>query len=245
MIRIVCDTMIYLQALANPKGPAGRTLASAYAGKLELLMTSQTLDEVHELLYRPKLRKKFLPLTDEEVEIFYDSICKIATQLDWVPRIFNLPRYPKDEKYLNLAIASKVPYLATRDNDLLDLMKDESFRTTYPNLEILGPDELLCKLQILVEHTSMLNSEQQAEFERAASAYLANSEIIEAVASGGIDRSPLQMNTPDDSLFWVLHAISTSHPALKGIAFRGWIFLLPEIQNPIPRAVREATILRL
>ena len=86
MISIVCDTMIFLQALANPKGPAGTVLAMTYAGELELLMTSQTLDEVHELLHRPKLRKKFLPVTDEEVAVFYESICKIVTQLDRVPR---------------------------------------------------------------------------------------------------------------------------------------------------------------
>ena len=66
---------------------------------------------------------------------------------DVVPRVWTLDRDPKDEPYLNLALATKSQYLVTRDKDLLDLMVDETFRTQHPALQIIEPPTLLRKLQ--------------------------------------------------------------------------------------------------
>jgi predicted nucleic acid-binding protein len=64
--------------------------------------------------------------------------------------VVTLPRDPKDESYLNLAVAVGARYLVTWDNDLLDLRKDtaegEDFRTRFPTLTVLTPVELLREL---------------------------------------------------------------------------------------------------
>ena len=60
-------------------------------------------------------------------------------KIDPVPAIFTLIRDPDDEPYLNLAIAVSAEYLVTRDNDMLDLMKDPEFRTNIPRLRFLIP----------------------------------------------------------------------------------------------------------
>jgi predicted nucleic acid-binding protein len=60
-----------------------------------------------------------------------------------VPKVFTLKRDPKDEPYLNHALATAAEYLVSRDLDLLDLMLDESFRQRYPNLTILAPPAFL------------------------------------------------------------------------------------------------------
>jgi predicted nucleic acid-binding protein len=52
-------------------------------------------------------------------------------------------RDPKDERYLNLAIAVGARYLVSRDTDLLDLMKDQPFRNQFPHLNILDPTAFL------------------------------------------------------------------------------------------------------
>jgi predicted nucleic acid-binding protein len=57
--------------------------------------------------------------------------------------VFSLRRDPKDEPYLNLAIEQHAPFLVTRDKDLLDLMKDDTFRKTYAWLTILDPASFL------------------------------------------------------------------------------------------------------
>jgi uncharacterized protein len=60
-----------------------------------------------------------------------------------VPETFKLERDPKDERYINLALASSAAYLITWDKDLLDLMDDKGFRLQFPQLTILKPPALL------------------------------------------------------------------------------------------------------
>jgi predicted nucleic acid-binding protein len=86
---------------------------------------------------------KALLHTDEAVNEFFDRINQAAQNIDAVPSVFTLARDPDDEPYLNLAIAASADYLATWDNDLLDLMQDPTFRAQYPRLVILTPVALL------------------------------------------------------------------------------------------------------
>jgi hypothetical protein len=64
-----------------------------------------------------------------------------------VPAAMQLPRDPKDEPYLNLAIATKASFIVTRDNDMLSLMKDDEFRKAYPTLAIVDPDAFLSQVR--------------------------------------------------------------------------------------------------
>jgi len=63
--------------------------------------------------------------------------------LSEVPRVFTLERDPKDEPYVNLALATGAQYLVSRDRDLLDLMSVADFRQRYPALNILDPPAFL------------------------------------------------------------------------------------------------------
>ena len=56
-----------------------------------------------------------------------------------MPPVFSYPRDPKDEPYVNLAVAAGLRYLVSRDKDLLDLMQDPSFQQRFPDLMILDP----------------------------------------------------------------------------------------------------------
>lgn len=80
---------------------------------------------------------------DQWVETFVRNAETKAVVLIVVAMIFNLKRDPKDEPYLNLALAAGARYLVTRDHDLLDLMNDEDFRRRYPDLIILDPAAFL------------------------------------------------------------------------------------------------------
>jgi predicted nucleic acid-binding protein len=60
-----------------------------------------------------------------------------------IPKVLEYPRDPKDEPYLNLAIAAEARYLVSFDNDLLDLMDDPDFRQRFPQLTILDPPAFL------------------------------------------------------------------------------------------------------
>jgi len=146
---VVFDCMILLQAAANPVGEAGRCYNAVESGSVQLTMSQATRYEAHDVLTREAIRLKLPRLTAERVEEFLDSLDYFSRQEHGVPQLAQLPRDPKDEKYLNLAIAANAQYLVTRDNDLLDLMKDGGFRSSYPNLEILGPAEFLERMTLM------------------------------------------------------------------------------------------------
>jgi predicted nucleic acid-binding protein len=71
-----------------------------------------------------------------------------ATLVKDVPTVFNYPRDPKNEKYINLAVAAGAEYIIIRDTDLLDLMTgfdDDSkeFRHKFRLLKIIQPSEFM------------------------------------------------------------------------------------------------------
>ena len=103
------------------------------------------------MLSRPKLRAKYPRITDEAVKDLFDCLAQFARMVQDIPSVFSLPRDPDDEPYLNLSIAVGADYLATRSNDLLDLMQDEAFCRQYTHLTILDPVALLRALTPPIE----------------------------------------------------------------------------------------------
>ena len=135
----VFDCMVFLQGAAKAEGPAGACLALAEQGAITLCLSQQILDEVREVLLRPKIQKKFPSLTTERVDAFLDAVRKKGLWFDAIPQAAASVRDPDDAPYLNLAICSTANYLVTRDNDLLDLMRDPTFTASFPHLTIVEP----------------------------------------------------------------------------------------------------------
>jgi predicted nucleic acid-binding protein len=77
------------------------------------------------------------------VERFLLKVATLATLIHDVPTAMQFPRDPKDEPYLNLAIVTKASFIVTRDPDMLSLMSDESYKTSYPTLSIIDPPAFL------------------------------------------------------------------------------------------------------
>jgi putative PIN family toxin of toxin-antitoxin system len=123
---VVFGCMIFLQAAANPRSAAFACFERVESAGLTLCVSPEILLEAGDALRRPKLVRKFPLLTGERVGEFLDSVQRRSTMITQVPRSYLLPRDPKDEPYLNLAIATGAKYLVSRDNDLLDLMREDS-----------------------------------------------------------------------------------------------------------------------
>jgi putative PIN family toxin of toxin-antitoxin system len=139
--------MVFLQAAARSTGSAAACLQAVRDGRLELVISPEIVAEVRDVPTRPKTLRKFPTLTVEAVDVFVRDIEALAVTVSDVPSVFVLERDPKDEPYLNLAIASGAVYLTTWDKDLLDLMGDEGSRQQFPTLTILEPPALLRTLQ--------------------------------------------------------------------------------------------------
>ena len=147
MISVVFDGMVFLQAVGSRTGPAAACLSLVEQKHVKLLVSAEILVEVRDILNRPGVRRGFPTLTDEIVDEFLDHVVDLAHAIEEVPVAYRLDRDPDDECYLNLAIATQAPFIVSRDNDLLDLMKDDSFRKAYPALAIVDPPSFLAHVR--------------------------------------------------------------------------------------------------
>lgn len=146
--RVVFDCMIYLQAVVSESGPAATLLRLIDDDALSLFVSNAILEEVREVLSRPKIRKRNPDITDERVNALINRVLEKATVVNNISPHFVYSRDPKDEKYINLAVEAEVSHLISRDKDLLDLMTGHTdeckdFRRRFRPLKIIDPVEFL------------------------------------------------------------------------------------------------------
>jgi putative PIN family toxin of toxin-antitoxin system len=140
--------MIYLQADARSQNPANKCFDLVRQGIIELYLSKETLAEIEDVFTRAKFRNRFPSLSDEMIEAFLAEIKNKTEILENVPLRFSFARDPKDEKYINLAVAAEADYIVSRDKDLLDLMSGytddcKEFRQRFRPLKIVEPLEFL------------------------------------------------------------------------------------------------------
>jgi len=117
---------------------------------IELCMSQEIMDEVGDVLARPRVRQKFPVVKDQIIDRFLAALEERSLVISEVPRVFQFDRDPKDEPYINLAIAARVSY--RRDNDILDLADPrapdgERLRDQAPELRILDPVAFLAEIR--------------------------------------------------------------------------------------------------
>jgi putative PIN family toxin of toxin-antitoxin system len=144
----VFDCQLFLQAALRGQGPAAACFDLVDSGYVGLVLSCAVEREVREVIARPKLVRKYPQLSSPRVAAFLAAVIEKAVLIDPVPHTFPYSRDPKDEPYLDLAIASGADYLVSRDQDLLDLRAPSSapgqiLRQWAPKLTILDPVELL------------------------------------------------------------------------------------------------------
>jgi len=113
--------MVFLQGAGRPASPARACFRLVDEERVTLCLSAPILAEVRDVLTRPKTLRKFPLLSPEWTETFVRGAESKAVLLSEVPRVMALDRDPKDEPYLNLALAAQAQYLVSRDLDLLDL----------------------------------------------------------------------------------------------------------------------------
>ena len=151
---VVLDCMVYVQAAANAKSTAARLLDLIDSADLTLFVSRETLYEVRETLDDPEVRANLPGITDARVRILFMRLEKKAILIKQVPKRFEYSRDPKDEPYINLALAADATYIVSRDsdNDLLDLMdwtteEGREFQKRFRFLKIVTPEMFLDEIE--------------------------------------------------------------------------------------------------
>ena len=148
-IRVVFDCMMFLQGAARREGATGACLGLLELNAIGLYVSQEIMAEVRDVLARPPVRQRFPALTDQIIDRFLVALKERAIVVSEVPRVFQFDRDPKDEPYINLAIAAIANYLVSWDKDILDLADTstphgERLRRQAPELEIVEPPCLPC-----------------------------------------------------------------------------------------------------
>lgn len=133
--RIVLDPNVVVSAAITPEGAPGRIIRLIDAGVLVPVVAEHLVNEVQEVLSRPKLQK-YLDAAKAS-----SAVTELRRLAEWhsdpvdPPQVF---RDPADDYLLALALAAKADALVTGDDDLHAVPK--------PGIEVITPRELLDRL---------------------------------------------------------------------------------------------------
>ncbi|HMD53661.1 MAG TPA: putative toxin-antitoxin system toxin component, PIN family [Phycisphaerae bacterium] len=154
--KLVLDTNVLLRGLANMDSTAGRILLVCDNRNVVLLLNKEVLAEYRIVLGNPLVTQRHSAITPEAVELVLRRLRYICDyQSD--PQIhFRFDRDPRDEKFIELAIAGEASHIISGDSDLISLTKSHTdaakrFRQRLPNTKILHPGAFLWEQESLLK----------------------------------------------------------------------------------------------
>lgn len=106
-LRVVLDTNVLLRGLLNSRSAAGKVLHAVETRRVLLLLSKPVVDEYAAVLTDPEVLERFPELTEKRVKL---SLKRLRYHSDYCRNIksrFKFERDPRDEKFVELAIAWK------------------------------------------------------------------------------------------------------------------------------------------
>lgn len=134
MLRALLDTNKLVSSLLSTRGPQAQLIDVWRRRGFLLLLTSEQIDEVDEVLRRPKITKKYaIPSGDRQAFLDLLRIEAILLPHAAPPGVC---RDPDDDHLLGCAAAGEADYLVTGDADLLSLGQ-------YRGVSVVGARQFL------------------------------------------------------------------------------------------------------
>jgi len=136
-MRVVVDTGILVSALIRTSGTIGDVLHALRDGRFTPIYSTPMMLEVTEVLSRPKIQEKYHVQPDDITALI--NLVRLRGELVIPKKTITACRDPKDNKFLEAALAGNADAIVTGDDDLLVL-------NTFEGIDILRPAELIAKL---------------------------------------------------------------------------------------------------
>jgi putative PIN family toxin of toxin-antitoxin system len=118
-MRAVVDTNVLVRALIKPHGTVGPVLLRLRHGEYTLLYAGSLLEELVDVLNRPRIREKYR-LTDLDIQAVV-SLILLRGEVVVPEGGITACRDPRDDKFLEVAVAGKADVIVSGDQDLLVL----------------------------------------------------------------------------------------------------------------------------
>jgi uncharacterized protein len=115
-LRAVIDTNVWVSAIVNPTGYPARLRKAFEQGIFEVVVSEPILQEITEVLGRPKIRKKY-GITEEEIK---QLLILIEERADYalLSGKVNICRDGDDNAIIDTAISGNAEYIVSRDDDI-------------------------------------------------------------------------------------------------------------------------------
>ncbi|MCJ7433837.1 MAG: putative toxin-antitoxin system toxin component, PIN family [Anaerolineales bacterium] len=136
-MRAVIDTGVLVSALIRKQGTTGDVLNSLRDGRFIVIYTTDILVEVIDVLGRAKFRTKYHIEPDDITALI--NLIRLRGELVMPTQKITVCRDPKDDKFLEAALAAQTDCIVSGDADLLVL-------TPFQDIPILRPAEFLARL---------------------------------------------------------------------------------------------------
>ena len=136
-MRAVVDTGIFVSALIRRKGTIGAVLRGLRAGQYTVIYSTAILVEIIDVLGRDKFRIKYHIEPDDITALV--NLIRLRGELVIPTQTITACRDPKDDKFLEAALAGAADCIVSGDADLLELKSFES-------IPILRPAAFLARL---------------------------------------------------------------------------------------------------
>ena len=135
-MRAVVDTIL-VRAVIRPQGAVGPVLLRLRRGDYVLLYDQPLLEELVDVLNRSRIRDTY-GLTDQDIQTVVALILLRGEAVPVAHRI-TACRDPRDDKFLEVAVAGKADAIVSGDEDLLVLHP-------FAGIPILSPAAFLRRL---------------------------------------------------------------------------------------------------
>jgi len=140
MIRAVFDTNLLVSAFLSreiPGGVSSELLRFVIDGTIDLYLSIEIADEVVATLSESRRLRRRCTFSPEQAGQYRADLLTLANVVDDPPATPGaVPRDPDDDKIVACAVAAQVPYLVSRDKDLLSIGR-------YEDVEIIPPEVFL------------------------------------------------------------------------------------------------------
>jgi putative PIN family toxin of toxin-antitoxin system len=136
-MRAVVDTGVFVSALIRCQGTTGAVLGALRDGRFSAIYSTETLVEIVDVLGRDHIRAKYHLQPDDITALI--QLIRLRGELVIPTEKVNACRDPKDDKFLEAAVAGRAECIVSGDADLLDMK-------SFEGIPILRPAEFLACL---------------------------------------------------------------------------------------------------
>jgi uncharacterized protein len=136
-MRAVIDTGVFVSALIRQRGTTGDALRALRNGRFAAIYTTDIMVEIIDVLGRAGFRTKYHIEPDDITALV--NLIRLRGELVTPARKVTICRDPRDNKFLEAALASQADCIVSGDGDLLVMISFEA-------IPILRPAEFLARL---------------------------------------------------------------------------------------------------